>query len=139
MRKLFVSLMAASLMGYALSLSASLVEVKDAYSVTVSNTGDGVTAVSEQQAAGYPEGLPTPIFWFDCTQTNGWQIERGTDGTNYVSMIPSLVGDGRFLTTNTTLEGTSFTGWANVFVEKEPIETRLLMGAMADQLEACSR
>jgi hypothetical protein len=27
------------------------------------------------------------------------------------------------------------TGWANVFVEKEPIETRLLMGAMAEKMK----
>ena len=27
------------------------------------------------------------------------------------------------------------TGWANVFVEKEPIETRLLMGAMAERMK----
>ena len=114
MKQRMAMLAVASVACGVLPLAASLVEVKDSYAVTVTNTVDGVTAVSEQQAAGYPEGLPTPIFWFDCTHTNGWQIERGADGTNYVSMIPSLVGDGRFLTTNTTLEGTSFTGWGSV-------------------------
>lgn len=91
---------------------AELLEVTDIASVTVSSDGDGVT-VRTPRSSGLPDDLPTPIFWFDCTRTNGWQIVRGDDGTNYVTAIPSLVGDGRFLTTDTELEGTSFTGWGN--------------------------
>lgn len=91
---------------------AGLVEVTDVASVTVSSSGDGITART-QKSDGLPEDLPTPIFWFDCSNTNGWQIVHGDDGTNYVTMIPSLGDGGRFLTTDTTLEGTSFTGWGN--------------------------
>ena len=48
-------------------------------------------------------GLPTPIFWFDARQTNGWDISGGK-----VTKIPSLVGD-RYLTTDQTTG--HFTGW----------------------------
>lgn len=89
---------------------AALVEVTDSYRVSVSASGDGVTA-STPKFTGWPEDIPQPIFWFDCNITNGWEIFRGEDGANYVTKIPSLVGDGRFLTTDTTLEGTTFTGW----------------------------
>ncbi len=89
---------------------AALVEVTDSYRVSVSASGDGVTA-STPKFTGWPEDIPQPIFWFDCNITNGWEIFRGEDGADYVTKIPSLVGDGRFLTTDTTLEGTTFTGW----------------------------
>ena len=92
--------------------NAELADVRDTYQVTVSASGDGVTAATPKVSA-WPDDLPTPIFWLDCSRTNGWTIVRGQDGTNYVAEIPSLVGDGRFLTTNVTLEGTSFTGWSS--------------------------
>ena len=51
----------------------------------------------------YPSDLPSPIFWFDARQTNGWDISGGK-----VTKIPSLVGD-RYLTTDQTTG--HFTGW----------------------------
>ena len=95
------------------SLFAELTEVRDSYRISVSASGDGVVAKTPK-LANWPTDLPTPIFWFDCTVTNGWEITLGEDGTNYVTKIPSLVGDGRFLTTDTTLEGTTFSGWGTV-------------------------
>ena len=79
----------------------TLVEVADTAAVSVS--GDGVTA-STPKYSGMPSDLPTPIFWFDCSNTDGWTIVKGQGGTNFVAQIPSLVGDGRFLTTNVTLD-----------------------------------
>lgn len=98
------------------SATAELTEVSDKYLLEVSTSGDGVTAAT-LRSEGWPADIPAPIFWFDCTQTNGWEITLGEDGTNYVTKIPSLVGDGRFLTTDATLEGTSFTGWGATAVK----------------------
>ena len=95
-----------------LDVAASLTDVTDSQTVSVSATGDGVRAVSVK-SHGIPADIPTPIFWFDCTNTNGWEIALAADGSNRVARIPSLVGDGRFLTTNVTLEGSTFTGWGN--------------------------
>lgn len=75
--------------------------------VTVSDTYQKqlVTAATEfvasttrstpQAGTGLPSGVPTPTFWFDCTQTNGWEISAA----GRVTKIPSLVGD-RYLTTD---------------------------------------
>ena len=102
------------------SALAELTPVADKYLVEVATSGGGVTAATPR-SEGWPADIPAPIFWFDCTQTNGWEITRGEDGTNYVTKIPSLVGDGRFLTTDATLEGTTFTGWSSTAVVKPPM------------------
>ena len=62
-------------------------------SVAASTTFSASTA----KQTDYPSGLPTPIFWFDARQTNGWVFSGQT-----VTKIPSLVGD-RYLTTDQTV------------------------------------
>ena len=54
-------------------------------------------SASTTKQTDYPSGLPTPIFWFDAGQTNGWVFSGNT-----VTKIPSLVGD-RYLTTDQTV------------------------------------
>ena len=54
----------------------------------------------------FPSELGTPTFWFDASQTNGWEI--AADGT--VVRVPSLVGD-RYLTSDVTEPGTSWSTW----------------------------
>lgn len=54
-------------------------------------------SASTTKQTDYPSGLPTPIFWFDAGQTNGWVFSGQT-----VTKIPSLVGD-RYLTTDQTV------------------------------------
>ena len=114
--KIKTSCISATVVLLAWSATAELTEVSDKYLLEVSTSGDGVTAATPR-SEGWPADIPAPIFWFDCTQTNGWEITLGEDGTNYVTKIPSLVGDGRFLTTDTTLEGTTFTGWGATAVK----------------------
>ncbi|MBE6395945.1 MAG: hypothetical protein E7046_02940 [Lentisphaerae bacterium] len=73
-------------------------------------TSDAITNRIVVESVPLSEAFPLeesayPAFWFDCTQTNGWEISE--DGK--VSKIPSLSGS-RYLTTT---EFTSWTGWAD--------------------------
>lgn len=45
---------------------------------------------------GFPAEAGEPLFWFDCSETNGWLFAEETGGT-YVTNIPSKVGS-RYLT-----------------------------------------
>ena len=83
-------------------LATSAVDVSDTYTKQNISASTTFNATTTKQMT-YPSGLPTPIFWFDATQTNGWKISGGT-----VTKIPSLVGD-RFLTTDQTTG--HFTAW----------------------------
>lgn len=89
------------------SAFGALTEATELYQLTIKGAGSGVTAVTEKQSE-LPD-LPTPAFWFDCTRREGWEYTT-VNGTNFVTKIPSLVGD-RFLTTDVTLEGTTWKGW----------------------------
>ena len=73
-------------------------------------TSDAITNRIVVESVPLSEAFPLeesayPAFWFDCTQTNGWEISE--DGK--VSKIPSLSGS-RYLTTT---EFTSWTGWVD--------------------------
>ena len=50
--------------GEATVLSGNTYRIQDA--------ADASYTVSSVVETGYPSGLPTPIFWFDCQQTNDW-------------------------------------------------------------------
>jgi len=63
----------------------------------------------------YPESIGDPLFWFDCTRTNGWTV--AADGK--VSLIPSLVG-GRTLTTVQGSGTQTFNTW---WVQNNPVLT----------------
>ena len=92
-------------------------------------TSDAITNRIVVESVPLSEAFPLeesayPAFWFDCTQTNGWEISE--DGK--VSKIPSLSGS-RYLTTT---EFTSWTGWVDGtkpplppdFLPKVPLQER---------------
>ena len=56
-------------------------------SVAASTTFSASTA----KQTDYPSGLPTPIFWFDARQTNGW-VFSGSTVTNYIGGIAGNIG-----------------------------------------------
>ena len=101
---------------YGILLSAiSLCGVCRADEINVSVEGflqlpDSVTNTVSVSTLPLNAGCPLPesgypAYWFDCTQTNGWEFTE--DG--HVAKIPSLSGS-RYLTTT---EFTSWTGWSN--------------------------
>ena len=94
-------------------LATSAVDVSDTYTKQNISASTTFNATTTKQMT-YPSGLPTPIFWFDATQTNGWKISGGT-----VTKIPSLVGD-RYLTTDqTTGHFTAWTATGGTYVESD--------------------
>lgn len=74
--------------------SALDVEVTDAAEFVGGSSR--VSAVTRKAAVDALPDVATPIFRFDCAQTNGWTFK---DGTHEVVKIPSLVGS-RFLSTS---------------------------------------
>lgn len=95
-------------------LAASAVDVSDTCAKQNISASTTFTASTTKQMT-YPSGLPTPIFWFDATQTNGWTITGGT-----VTKITSLVGD-RFLTTDqTTGHFKAWTATGGDYVASDP-------------------
>ena len=111
-----VCLAAPDVLGATTVLSGNTYRIQDSAdaSYAVSSTHESTTPWT---ADNWPSDVPTPSFWFDCQNTNGWEFGTPVNGTNTVTKIPSLVGDGRFLTTDQTLEGTSFTK----FTLKKPL------------------
>ncbi len=100
-----------------MAVSGELTNVDEQYQLTFKSEDTGVRAVTEKQTA-LPADLPSPIFWFDCKDQNGWEYEK-IGGTNFVTKIPSKVGN-RFLTTDLTLEGTTWTGWSKSNTLEKP-------------------
>ena len=88
------------------------------------NADASYTVSSVSEAASWPSGVPTPSFWFDCRQTNGWEFAADEGGRLRVTKIPTLVaGSSRFLTTDQTESGTQFPSWSiekPVFVASDP-------------------
>lgn len=87
-------------------------------------TNASYTVSSVHETADWPTGLPTPSFWFDCKQTNGWEFAKDANGRLCVSNIPSLVGDGRSLTSDQMGTGTQFPTWTQklpIFVASDPM------------------
>lgn len=114
MKRVFCGIAAVLGMG----AEAALTEVTDSYQAVFSVAEQGVQSASETlddvfTPASWPADTPSPIFWFDCSKTNGWTIAVATDGTRQVTRIPSLVGGetAPFLTCDVTAEGTTWTGW----------------------------
>jgi len=47
----------------------------------IQDTADASYTVSSvHEAESWPTGLPTPIFRFDCKQTNGWEFATDEKG-----------------------------------------------------------
>lgn len=74
--------------------SALDVEVTDAAEFVGGSSR--IAAVTQKAAVDALPDVATPIFRFDCAQTNGWTFK---EGTREVLKIPSLVGS-RFLSTS---------------------------------------
>lgn len=92
----------------------------------IQDTADASYTVSSvHEDADWPSGLPTPSFWFDCKQTNDWEFATDANGRLCVSKIPSLVGDGRSLTSDQMETGSKFP-WSSkdmklpLFVASDP-------------------
>ena len=66
------------------SAAFGLTEVTETPNINISASGTGVTATTVK-LHGIPSDVPTPIFWFDCQNTNGWTIVRGADGTAVIN------------------------------------------------------
>ena len=79
--------------------------VSDSRQVLLGSARNTMTMASVKMDE-YPSELGTPIFWFDASQTNDWEI--AANGT--VVRVPSLVGD-RYLTSDVTEPGTSWSTW----------------------------
>ncbi len=77
-------------------LSAAALDVEVADTAAFVGGSSRVTAVTPKAEVDALPDVATPIFRFDCTQTNGWTFK---DGTHEVVKIPSLVGS-RFLSTS---------------------------------------
>ena len=61
----------------------------DIQSINTESTPEVTYTAKTTKAAGtdLPDGIPTPIFWLDCANTNGWLFSGST-----VTGIPSRVG-----------------------------------------------
>ena len=115
-----------------LTVCAEVVEVSES-AKAVFSAESTVRAMSEKltdvfSVSSWPEDVPMPIYWFDCSVTNGWTIETAEDGSRLVTRIPSLVGGeaAQFLTTDVTLEGTTWTGWNADASKDNPIPPVLI-------------
>ena len=100
------------------------VAVADAYSVSA--TADGVVSVvtPTYQVDAYPADVGQPLFWFDASDTTGWEFTT-SGNTRYVTKIPSKRGSKlqgiRYLsnkaedvhraTTPTSGDGDEWYGW----------------------------
>ncbi|MBO7207393.1 MAG: hypothetical protein J6W10_07235, partial [Kiritimatiellae bacterium] len=67
----------------------------------------------------YPSELGEPLFWFDCSETNGWTFAANGE----VAKIPNLVNDGRYLATDTEggIHKVAWTSKNPVFVENDAV------------------
>ena len=67
-------------------------------------TNGSVFSVATARQTSYPSGVAEPVFWLDCSQTNGWEFSDGE-----VTKVTSRVGD-RYLTATGTRPFTKFNG-----------------------------
>ena len=51
-------------------------------------TNGSVISVATIRQTSYPSGVAEPMFWLDCSQTNGWEFSDGA-----VTKATSRVGD----------------------------------------------
>ena len=88
--KTFKNVIAGMALVAACACAASVdVVVTNSYELTL-GTGRTVSPATSWAATDVLPDVGTPIFRFDCTQTNGWGFK---DGTLEVTNIPSLVGE----------------------------------------------
>ena len=67
-------------------------------------TNGSVFSVATVRQTSYPSGVAEPMFWLDCSQTNGWEFSDGA-----VTKATSRVGS-RYLTATGTRPFTKFSG-----------------------------
>ena len=79
-----VSAAVATAFGESTVLSGNTYRIQDA--------ADANYTVSSVVETGYPSGLPTPSFWFDCQHTNDWEFVTDANGRLCVAKIPSPKG-----------------------------------------------
>ena len=108
MKRLLVG-SAALALPVAAAFAVSSAVVSDDAQVLLNSDKNGVRntlTMTSVALDAFPSELGTPIFWFDASQTNGWEV--AADGT--VVRVPSLVGN-RYLTSDVTEPGTSWSTW----------------------------
>ena len=100
------------------------VTVADAYSVSATADGTVSVATPTFQLNAYPTDVGQPLFWFDASDTNGWEFTL-SGGTKRVTKVPSKAGSKlegiRYLsnkeedvnraTTPTSGDGDEWYGW----------------------------
>ena len=67
----------------------------------------------------YPSDIGDPLFWFDCSETNGWTF--AADGS--VAKIPNLIDNRRYLATDTEggIHKVAWTSKNPIFVENDAV------------------
>ena len=96
--------------------AATDVVVTNSFELTL-GTGRTVSPATSWAATDVLPDVGTPIFRFDCTQTNGWGFK---DGTLEVTNIPSLVGERSLSLARNGGNWASYALYAPVYVPAEP-------------------
>ncbi len=97
MKKLVVCCAFASLLPLAHAADADVKTVQGDVVTTITLTNaQTVTSTSIKTGDELPSSVPTPVFHLDASDTTSWEFET-KDGKQYVTKIPSKVGD-RYLT-----------------------------------------
>ena len=98
--KRMLSLLAASCAFAAMAEVVTVSNNTDRVLVKVTSANNNISPVSltaeTEDRRSYPSEVGTPIFWFDASETNGWEF---AEGTLDVVKIPSKVGS-RYLSIN---------------------------------------
>ena len=100
--------------------------VSNSQQVVLTGQNNAIT-MSTVDIAAFPAELGTPTFWFDASQTNDWTF--GANGT--IIRVPSLVGDGRYLTSDVTEPGTSWYTWKTGNANQTMVAPTLATGIAA--------
>ena len=81
-----------------------------------SNVAPKSYTASTEKYTAYPSEVGTPIFWFDASETNGWEF---ADGTLDVVKIPSKVGN-RYLSINDDNGSWTAALWKSWWQQRSP-------------------
>lgn len=106
------------------------VSVSDLRGFYAINSAGGVqpVTVETEHHLSYPTNTAgLPQFWFDCSDTNDWEITEA-DGIIQVSKIPSLVGE-RYLT---AVKETPYSWWWDDLKKPELVTDDELTGPVLD-------
>ena len=83
------------------------------------NSGNHGLVADTLHQTEYPADIGNPLFWFDCSETNGWTFAANGE----VAKIPNLTDDGRYLSTDTEggIHRIVWTSKNPVFVENDAV------------------